>query len=394
MTPGATPTAARNFPNGASVEAYLRPLHVLLAEPLLIFVATRSGLFALAYVAQLLLPRPVGSGYWDAFPGNLWLSGWLRWDSGWYLDIARRGYWLDPQTHLGSVAFFPLYPLLMRVLGQIIGSIPAAGLVISNLAFAAALALLYDLTARRAGRDVARRTLLFLCVFPFSVFFSAVYTESLFLLLVVLSFWLAERGRWWWSGTAGLLCALTRSVGVALGPALFLLYLNQRSWNWRKVSPDLLASALIPLGTALYMGYLGVRFGDPLAFAKGTLAGWRHYNPWVEGFSRLNPVGMQPGDYDLVLLLNALAALACLLAVVPTRRLLGSPYATFVLLATLMSLPAGFDSVGRYVTVIFPVFIVLGYYVRRPLAAKVTFIGSAALLGLFTALFVNWYWIV
>ena len=98
-----------------------------------------------------------------------------------------------------------------------------AGVLISLAAGSAAFVLLYRLTSLRLGEEAARRTVLFLAVAPTSLFFGAVYSESLFLLLAVATFLLAERGRFWEAGAAAGLALLTRSAGVALLPALVVL---------------------------------------------------------------------------------------------------------------------------------------------------------------------------
>jgi len=107
---------------------------------------------------------------------------WARWDSYWFIEIARHGYDVDEQ----AAAFYPLYPTLLAGLGRLfLGHYVAAGIVISLLASAGAFVLLHGLAQRLVGEDAAFRTILFLAVFPTSFFLSAVYSESLFLLTTV-----------------------------------------------------------------------------------------------------------------------------------------------------------------------------------------------------------------
>jgi hypothetical protein len=359
------------------------------AEPLLIFLSTRLALFGLVALGQVLFPAGPAAGSSDGL-----LTGATHWDAGWYVAIAQQGYWVDPQTHYGSVAFFPLYPLVLALVDRLLGDPWLAGLVVSNLCFVLALILLHQLVSARSGVAVARRSLLLLCVFPFALFYSAVYTESLFLLLTTLAFWLAERRRWWLAGGVGLLAALTRSLGAALSPALLLLYLRDRRCRWRDLRWDGLAVALPPLGTAIFMGYLGLRFGDPFAWSNATLLGWEHLNVFVSGAGRLDPRSFYPGDYDLVLLINLALTIVWLVAIIPTYRLLGAAYAIFALICVLVPLRAGEESLGRYLAVVFPVFIVFGYYLRSPLVARLLIVGSAAVLAVLAMLYANGYWIV
>jgi hypothetical protein len=365
-------------------------------EPLAGFGVTRVAVFALVAIGQVIIPFKTGPR--DPSPVSLILSGLDRWDSGWYLAIVVNGYSLNPATHSGSVAFFPLYPLLVRLALPVIRDPVVAGLLVSHLCFAAALILLYRLAAKRLGDAVARRALILVLVFPFALFYSSIYTESLFLLLVVLAFTFAEEERWWLAGLMGLLCALTRLVGMAVAPALLLFYLQRRDYNWRRLDWGFFAPGLVPLGLVLYMAYLYLRFHDPLSFYTASLYGWGRHNLVIaleEGSAGwVTPASLVPGDYDLVLQLNLLLALVWLALVVPIWRRLGPAYAVFVLICTLVPLSAGLESLGRYIAVLFPAYLVLGHYLRRPLLFRLVVAGSATALGLLTALFGTGRWII
>lgn len=372
---------------------YLAAIPAAVSEPLSIFLVTRIALFVLAFAAQVFLPFHTGSKH-DYFPNNYFLDGWGRWDSAWYISIARQGYSLDPKTYYSNIAFFPLYPLLIRLVGEVVRNLPLAGILVANLTFAGALLVVYRLALLRFDRRVARWTLIFLCAFPYAFFFAAIYSESLFLLLSALSFYLAERERWWLSGLAGLLAALSRSIGGALGPAIFLIYLAHKRYRLKELDRNLFAPALAPLGSALYMAYLGIRFHDPLAFAKASLLAWGRYDVLVQGLGRFDPATWNTGNYDLVLATNFVVAVLWLLLAIPTLRLLGPGYAFYLLIAVAIPLSGQVESLGRFVAVLFPGFIVVAYYLKDSLAGKLVLISSTLLLGLFTALFANWYWIV
>src|SRR5262245_43823168 len=263
-------------------------------EPLVVFAITRGGLFLLAYLSLAVLPLNTDPGVatpggvpWRGFPENLWLDGWTRWDAGWYGHIATHGY-VDQAVRPGgqrNLAFYPLYPLVMRLISFLGVSPLAAGILASNVAFLAALVVLHRMARARFGADVAGRCVALLAVFPFSFYFSAVYSEGLFLLLAVGSLYLAERGRWAAASFCALLCGAARAPGVALAPALALLYLDRIRFDIRKVRPDVLWLGLSVLGPFLFYAYLAVQFGDPwLAFKATRVAGW-----WQGGFS-LKPV--------------------------------------------------------------------------------------------------------
>jgi Mannosyltransferase (PIG-V) len=371
-----------------------------IATPLLIFGATRLGLFLVVLGGQLLLPRANQAPSSAPLPplSQLFVAGWNDWDSDYYRAIAVRGYQYDPVTHEGSVAFFPLYPMLLRLVSPLLPDPAVAGIVLSNLLLAAAMILLYLLVAARLGQDAAPLTLILLAAFPFAFFYSAVYTESLFLCLAVLAFFFVESDRWWLAGLVGLLAALTRLVGVALAPALLLAYLERRRFRWRSLDARLLSPALVPVGTFLYAAYLYERFGDPLAFYTSSLYAWGRHNVFValETGSQqwLDPTRLIPGDYEMVLQLNLLIALVWLLMTVPIARRLGLGYAAFVLISTVVPLSAGLESLGRYLAVLFPVFAVAAVYLRHGTVGRLAIAASATLLGLLAALFATGYWII
>lgn len=383
-----------NAATTADVRSEVRtPTWARVLEPLAAFLVTRLGLWVLAYIGGVLFPRHSGARTGGTLP-DLLVYAWRKWDTGWYVSIVEQGYVFDPTTQVGSVAFFPLYPLLVRLTNLLVGNVTVAGLLVSNVSLALAVVFLYELVAARFGRAVAWRTVLLVCVSPYSFFFSTLYTEALFLLTTVLAFWLAERDRWWLAGLVGLLSALTRQMGVVLLPALGLLYLQRRGWSPRRVGRDALALGLVPLGIGLYMAFLFWRFGDPLAFYRAAVYGWEHASLLETPLERLSPLGFQPESYDLVLALNLGLALLWLAAVIPVGRRLGPAYAALVLLGTAIPLSVGLISLGRYVTVLFPVYVVAAASVQRPLAFDLLVACSALWLSLLTVLFISGYWIV
>jgi hypothetical protein len=366
----------------------------------LIFAVTRLGLFVFVLGGELLLPRR-GLTSAHVVPrrlSQLFVDSLNTWDAGWYTAIATSGYSYNQTTHAGNVAFFPLYPLLVGSVLPLLPDARVAGILISNLLLAGALIVLYRLVAARLGPNTAKVTLVLLAVFPFAFFYSAVYTESLFLFLTTLAFYLTERERWWLAGVIGALAALSRLVGLALGPALLLAYVQRKSFQWRRFDAQLLAAAIVPLGTLLYAGYLLARFRDPLAFYTSSLYGWGRHNLFIalqQGSQQwIDPTQLIPGDYDLVLQLNLLIALVWLLLVIPVGRRLGLGYAAFVLIGTVVPLSAGLESVGRYLAVLFPVFAVGASYLSQRWAYRLVIAGSGMLLGLLAVLFANSYWII
>ena len=218
--------------------------------------------------------------------GNTLVGPAARWDTVWYVLIADHGY-----VNRLTTEFYPLYPLLARAVGTPFGSSLLGGLAVSLVGFFAGLYFLYRLTALELGRDLARRATYLVGFFPTAVFFSAVYTEGLFLGLTVGAFYSARRGRWAWAGVLGGLASATRTVGIVLLVPLVLLYAYGprddrppgETWGGRlrlryRLRPDVLWLALVPVGLACWWTYLIVRFGSPLVSAE-------QHSTWSQTFT-------------------------------------------------------------------------------------------------------------
>lgn len=311
-------------------------------------------------------------------------------DALWYANIARDGYERQPfdATAQHNWAFFPLYPLLLRLAASITGEYALTGALLSNTFFFFALILLY-LTVRAFGFDegCAERTVFYTAVFPTSYFFSLPVTESMFLLLTLGSFLAARRGRWWWSGILGALATATRLTGMFLFPALLVLYWEQqrREKLWRR---ELLSLLLVPLGLIAFMLYLRQLNGDPLSFLK-VQAAWGHkagffLRPLFDYLMSPLEVSVR-WDFRLLNFAAAVTALVCGLALLKRRQWSLSTYALVCIVAPLSSLVL--QSISRYFLTIFPAFIMLALAGRSPRVDQTIRAILLALLGIMTALF-------
>ena len=293
--------------------AWFRSSHAhWITIPITLFLFTRLIMAIGAYVPPALgihlIPATV-EVVEDETLGPLKI--WARWDAVWYPTIATDGYHYVPGSELyaeSTVAFFPLYPLLIAVLKSIIGSALVAGMLISNVAFIGALMLLYRLTSDFANRQVARRTIFYLAAFPSSFFFSVAYTESLFLLLVLGATCLARSRRWGTAALLGALATATRKPGILIMVIAGLEWLQSLGWSFsaarhrqfwntlpqtlRQNWQALLAITLIPAGFISYMLYLAVTFNAPLAWVQASAA-------W--GKTVTNPVTAIIADIERVL---------------------------------------------------------------------------------------------
>ncbi len=319
---------------------------------------------------------------------------WVRWDSQWYLHIAAGGY-----QGVREYAFSPLYPFLIWLFTPEVGSGAMAGLVLSNVAFLGALVWLQGLVREEWGVDVARRTTDYLILFPFSFYFSAVYTESLFLLFTVVSFAAARRRNWMLAGLAGLGASLTRSVGMVLVlPLLYEFWRSRERWakSWR--------IGLVFVGPAIFALYQYFREGDPFLFLQAQRIGWDRVTtwPWVGFVAAFKQMATHPYPaYSQVITVLDLSSSLLFLALIlwmifrfPPAYALYSG-AAYLLSVTAPSLGAVSPllSMSRLVLVLFPAFIVLGVLGKRESVNRLLVITAPVIQGCAFAVFSSWHWL-
>ena len=358
-----------------------------------------AATFFIAFLAELFFAPYRTRSFAMPFKREKLAQIFAGWDSGWYFDIARRGYYFDPEGQ-SSIAFFPLYPLLMRAVAWPFGgtdkAVWAAGIFIACAAFAAALLVIHRFTMQMFGdREVARRAVLYLAIFPFALFLTRVYAESLFLLTSVLAVKRAHEGRWWGAGLWGALATLSRPNGILIGLPVALFALRGSP------APTVLASRLgalllIPLALAGYCAYVYSLSGDPLAW----LSAQNHWGyslghpPWEQLLKIIGRI-VKYGVYDYFFvskmapfrLFHGGVALMCLALTPAIFKRLGSAMGTYVLVSLLIPLSGNaLEGVGRYSAVLFPVFMLLGSFKSSRLheAIVITF---SLLLALFVSLF-------
>ncbi|MDQ3956552.1 MAG: hypothetical protein M3285_13490 [Actinomycetota bacterium] len=370
-----------------------------------VFLVMRVGLTVLALAGVALMPvnRKTEVPGWPApetKPG--WsnaVTAFERWDALWFMRIAEDGYTEDD----GSAAFFPAYPMAVRAVSTVMGGHPLpAALLISNAAFLGALILLYLLSRFEFNEQTARRAVLYASVFPTAFFFIAPYSESLFLLLALGSILSARLGKWPAAGLLGALAAATRSIGIVLLPALLVEAFMQRRRGesrgalLRRGSWALSAG----LGTLLYLGYWKATSGSWLTpmskqsnwlrevaapigtLIDGTEIAFRFIGSGVAGYQLLDwlivvPVVIATG-WAVIRLRPVYAVYAVLSVAIPLTLIYGDrPF---------MSLP-------RFAVVVWPVYWMMSRAADRWDIHNATTACSAVLLGLFTVLFVNWYWV-
>jgi hypothetical protein len=407
---------------------------------LLVWIAGVLGVLKLGLESSVHPPplsRPFGA------LGNLLTAPASAWDAGSYLAIAQNGY----APGLYWRAYYPTYPSVVRAGAWSPRATLITAIVVALVAFAAALYLLHRLVSLECGPRVADLTVSAVAFSPMALFFSAAYTESLFLALSVAAFYAARRGWWARAGAAGALAAATRTTGLLLLLPLLVLYLYgprdgevrapppEKSWSsprqlLRRLSPrhaprrDAALLLLIPLGALAYFAYTAAH-GDAAAPLHAEQAFWhRHFVPalgavkgLVAAIQSVHQIAAGPGSHILStpsfqaagqlsdplrlagadLTDFAFFVFGCIATVGALRRL-PAAYGLYAL-AMIAVTVSTFDrteplvSFPRYLVVLFPVQMWLALWAERGRRRQPTLLISAGLLAFFASQFATWRWV-
>jgi len=364
-----------------------------------IFLWTRAGIWLAAIFAFLWFEpnRHPNAARWDSpllHELGYATDVWARWDSVFFLRIAEHGY-----DH-ASAAFAPLYPALVWLVGHVFfGHYVLAGIVVSLAAALGSFVLLYRFAEDRIGDAGAYRSVLYLAVFPMALFLQAVYSESLFLLLTLAAFALAERRRFAAAGAVAGLAILTRIIGVALLPSLVLL-----AWRQRDRVRALAGIALALPFAAIYPLVLWQQIGDPWAFLHAEDRWHRHLSPagplggvW-DALRHWTPSGAG-ADHAIAVNAESLVLLVVFVALtVVVWRRFGAPYGLFASLS--LAIPLSFPSsrwpllsLPRFGLVVFPFFLALAVLGARPRVHTAIVACSALFLGIAVTQWALWQWV-
>ncbi|HEX3048257.1 MAG TPA: mannosyltransferase family protein [Bacillota bacterium] len=360
---------------------------VLLTGPVLpIYLVHQFIVFGSIYLSKVLYAK-------TGTPKNFFqiLKYLTNWDGEWYLKIAANGY--DTQ----SAAFFPLFPLTIRFLHNFGLNQTIAAILVANLALLGVVIVFYRLLKLDYPEEISVNATWYLMLFPTSLYFTASYTEPLFLMMVLIAFYNARRERWLLSGLAGMLAALTRNWGVFLIIPLLYEYLNRIHFNLRLVNAAIIWLSLIPIGLAGYMIYLHFHLGDSLAFVTAQSHWKRSFTyPW-QAFG----IAFQNIRHDfyfganLLDLIFASAGVGLMLLGVRRIRVSYQIYAAIGLLIPLLAAApwAGLLSMPRFVIVLFPLLITLAVVTRNQ-ETKIGIVAVfAGFLTFFSVLFAQSRWV-
>ncbi len=360
------------------------------------------GAIAFVYLPKaypMLVPgySPARGGFWF----NVLLAPWAHWDGYWYLSIARFGYAVKE-----SAAFFPLYPLLVHVLGDNL----IVALLLSTVAFAAGSWVLYQLAAEEAGKRAAWFAVVALAFFPVSYYFTSAYPEALVLVLSTASLLMARRGRFGWAAVLAGITSAASVYGVLLAVPI-VLYM----WRRRRPLTSYLWVAAVPAGVIGFMVKLYFTFNNPLMFKAVQHPYWgrRFIMPWLtlyqgvrQAYVFFRNFSSYPHLFSLGAPGNTISnvwnivffAFGVFLLIIG-RRYLSWPlwcYSALVLTVPFLYPASGvpFMSAPRFLLAGSPLFIVLGGYImERPWALRIYMAASLLIGALLISLFATYHWV-
>ncbi|RLC34778.1 hypothetical protein DRH14_02215 [Candidatus Shapirobacteria bacterium] len=364
------------------------------------FFITRLFLFVLGFLSRYLMDDLTGQRFFEDGlrpTDNMLLDAWVVWDAGWYLDIAENGYSPDSLNCKtdgsgceANYVFFPLYPVLIKFFGKLLGNNVFAGILFSNMCLFLSTIFLFKLSLFELGEKKSLGVVKYLFLVPVSFIFSGVFSESLFLLLLILCFYFAKTNRFFWTGSFGFLLSLCRFVGVLAFLPLIYMYFKKICFDWKKIGVDFYWLLLIPVGFVLYMYFVYLLTGDFFAHFKITMM-------WVTGKQLLLPTthllrGLFSGNVEEIF--NVVYVLFFLLLFLFNFKKLKFEYILLVLLLTLVPLSTGLQSMPRYLLVVFPLYELLARVVNKTYWDELLSVFFALLQGFLFVFWVNGFSIV
>jgi len=346
---------------------------------------------------------------------NNLVENWVHFDGEWYIDIAKNGYdseypSVTPENLLcnegtgfcqRNFAFFPLYPMTMNVVHEISGlSIELSGILISNIAFVLAVLVLFKFTKQVFSQKIAVISSILLIVFPIGYVFSAVMSESLFLLLLLLTLYFAFNNKYVLAGVSGLVLTATRNIGVLVLIPLIFLYWQQnkkeillKQINWKII----VCMLMVPAGLIFFGLYLNLRVNDFLAFIHIQAY-------WEKPVLGLNPIFAIPFsifDYRLegsfrnhLYNLTWFAGIVILFFFSSKKKLLPA-FLNNIFLWFIIPLTAGsMLALPRYICIQFPIYISFAkLLVKNKIILYITITICFLALLLLTLLYIKGFWI-
>ncbi len=321
--------------------------------PLTIFIVWRIVLEIFGQLAFSLHPDVV-----IPWKNNQNPPLWARWDSGWYDSILNYGYKLSGTDQMSNVTFFPLFPLLWKIV-EIVTPLKGfvAALFVSNTFTLLGFLVFYRWVQEKWSKLIALKSLIALTVFPTSFFLISAYSESTLFLLIVATLFLISRKKWLLATIVVGLAGAARPTGILLWPLLIWFWWSQYA-NKPKPFQELLTILCIPpLGLILFSIHLYFKTENPLVWLSGQSAAGRDLVLPIRLLWAYTKNIFIGGDFWLKHLAE-MAALFFTIFLIPQLKKIHPAYAMYAFLNLLPSLFSNtLTSLQRFVLIIAPLFI-------------------------------------
>ncbi len=320
---------------------------------------------------------------------------WSNFDGLHYLDLAEFGYGYQHKTDM-DYAFFPVYPWAIRTF-NLFGNYLASGLLVSHISLILALYFLYRLVVLDFKTKVAKSTIYLTLLFPTAFFFGSVYTESLFLLLAVLSFYFARKNNFFLACVFAGIASATKITGILLWPALIYEFWLVNNENIKKaLNPTAVWLLLPPLGLIAFLKFQLIKTGDPFFFIsyQSNFTG-RSIEKIIllhQVFFRYGKMLIFTDHWDplfFTVVLELLCATLILVVLIFSLKKIRFSYWLFTLLSFLLPTFTGtFASVPRYIVVLFPMFIYLASWLEKQHPyIKIAYYGVSGFMSILAVIF-------
>lgn len=358
-----------------------------------IFFFWRIGLLLVGYLGSLAFPRIANSGigaiseYGDF---DYWASL-AQWDGGHYFDIASRGY-----LEQADYAFFPLYPLLTKIISYVFfGNILLSGLIVANISFLAFLLVFYRYICKNASQKEAWTTIITFLLFPTTFFAVSFYSESVFLLLIVLVFTFIKSKNLFLAAILSSFAYLARFVGVFLAISVFYVYFEGIKFEVKNLGRKFFYTWISFFGFLFYGLYLQVSTNDPFRFLSAQTFWQRSSSDpfstifsyfWAFIIGHNRPIN-DYFDFLAVLVFSSILILGI--------KKISAPLWIFSMLVILIPASTStLTSMPRYVLASIGAFVIIGKYLdKRPYLKIPVWSLLLVLQTVLLALFINGYWV-
>jgi Gpi18-like mannosyltransferase len=359
----------------------------LLVKLSLAVISIRLVIFLIAYMGIIITNNsklPADATFFNSIE-----QVWNVWDSPHYIDIARDWYQREGEARF-FIVFYPLYPFLVHLVNYLVNNYFFSGVIVSNFCLVLGCFYLYKLVRKLYGEKAAKGSVKFLLIFPFSFFFGIVYTESLFLTLSIMVFYYAAKRDWALTGIIGMLAALTRIQGVLLLLPVLYEYIQASQFKDKILNQGTKATTLyllktagffllIPLGVFIYLLINKVSTGDWFMFLEYQKINWgQKMGFFAENLKTHLSYALEDksGARMGIWIPHLVSFASVTFLTFYSFKVMRLSYTIYMLAYTLLSYsPTWLLSGSRYISALFPIYILIALLSRKSLVDKaITFI--------------------